>query len=101
ISAPRIMQPTQSARIAVDQQPVTLMVGNATTSGVRPLTYLFEVAVDTDFTNKVFTRNGITPGDNGQTSLRMPDALATGRTYFWRSRAEDGANTGFYSPIGS
>ena len=36
------------------------------------------------------------PGD-GRTSLRLPDALATGRSYYWRARAGDGANTGPYS----
>src|SRR5262249_30011281 len=59
-----------------------------------------EVATDANFTNKVFTRDGITPGNGGKTSLRLPDPLATGRSYFWRARAQDGANTGPYSPQG-
>ena len=96
ITAPKPMQPSAGTKIAVDQQPITLTVGNATTNGVRPLNYLFEVAADTNFTNKVFSRNGITPGD-GQTSVRLPDALATGRTYYWRALAKDGANTGPYT----
>ena len=29
--------------------------------------------------------------------MRLPDALATGRSYYWRARAEDGANTGPFS----
>src|SRR5471032_2453767 len=99
ITSPRIMQPTTGTRVIADQQPITLTVGNATTSGVRPLNYLFEVALDAGFTNKVFTRDSITPGDGGQTSLRLPDALGTGRTYYWRARAQDGANTGTYSTI--
>src|ERR1700681_4960628 len=99
ISAPRIMQPISSAKIAVDQQPVTLTITNATTNGVRPLTYLFEIAADSNFTNKVFTRENIPPGDNSQTSLRLPDALGTGRTYFWHARAQDGANTGTFSGV--
>jgi hypothetical protein len=97
ISAPRVMQPSSGTKIAADQQPITLMVGNAATSGVRPLSYVFEIAADTNFTNKVFTRDSISPGTNGQTTVRLPDSLATGRTYFWRSRAQDGANTGPYS----
>jgi hypothetical protein len=101
ITQPRLMTPAQSARIAVDQQPITLAVQNSTSNGVRPLTYVFEVATDINFTNKVFVREGIQPGDNGQTTLRLPDALATGRTYFWRVHAQDGANTGSYSAVGS
>jgi hypothetical protein len=96
ITAPAVMAPSTGTKIAVDKQPVTLTVGNAATNGVRPLTYVFEVATDVTFTNKVFAREGITPGD-GQTSLRLPDPLATGRTYFWRAHAEDGANTGGFS----
>jgi hypothetical protein len=101
ITAPKVLEPAIGAKIPVDQQPLTLTVENASTSGVRPLVYVFEVATDTGFTNKVFTREGITPGDGGRTKLRLPDPLATGRSYFWRARAEDGANTGAYSEAAS
>src|SRR5437870_11908741 len=67
ISAPTPMQPSGGAQVAVDQQPVTLVVQNATTNGVRPLNYLFEVATDSQFTNKVFAREGISPGDGRTT----------------------------------
>jgi hypothetical protein len=100
ITAPTPMQPAIGTRIAVDRQPVTLVVGNATTNGVRPLSYLFEVATDAGFSTKVFSRAGIAPGDS-QTSLRLPDALATGRSYFWHARAQDGANTGQFSDAAS
>ena len=97
ITPPSIVQPTTGAKVSVEQQPVVLMVNNAASSGVRPLTYVFEIAADVSFANKVFSRDGIQPGGTGQTSLRLPDALATGRTYFWHARAEDGANTGPFS----
>ena len=96
ISAPRAMTPTPGTRIAVDGQPITLVVANASSNGVRPLVYSFEVATDTGFTNKVFSRDNIQPGD-GQTSLKLPDPLASGRTYYWRAMAQDGANTGPFS----
>jgi hypothetical protein len=101
ITPPTLMQPSNGANFAVAQQPITLTVGNATTSGVRPLTYSFEVAVDVNFTNKIFTRSSITPGTSGQTSLPLPSALATGYTYYWRAQAQDGANTGAFSPASS
>jgi len=97
ISAPRAMQPSAGTKIAVDKQPVTLTVGNADSNGVRPLTYAFDVAADVNFTNKVFSRAGVTPGDGGQTSLKLPDSLAPERTYYWRAHAEDGANTGTFT----
>ena len=97
ITAPKILEPFIGARIAVDEQPVSLLIENASSSGVRPLSYVFEVAADAGFTNKVFVREGIAPGEGGRTKLRMADALPTGRSYFWRARAEDGANTGPFS----
>jgi hypothetical protein len=96
ITAPSNAEPGSGSRVAVDRQPITLVVGNAVSNGPRPLNYLFEIATDVEFTNKVFGREGIEPGD-GRTSLRLPDPLTTGRTYYWRSRAQDGANTGPYS----
>ena len=85
------------AKVPVSSQPLTLIVANASTTGVRPLSYLFEVATDTGFTNKIFTRDNVTPSDSGRTSLRLPDPLPSGHTYFWRSQAHDGANTSAYS----
>lgn len=97
ISAPNPVQPANGSQVASDQQPVTLTVQNASSNGQRPLSYVFEVATDNGFSNKVFTRSGIAPGDGGQTSLKLPDALATGHTYFWHAMAQDGANSGQFS----
>jgi hypothetical protein len=96
ITAPKPLEPNGS-KVENDKQPVTLVVENASTSGQRPLSYVFEVASDAGFTTKVFSRNGIAPGDGGRTSMRLPDPLQSGRTYYWRARAEDGANTGPFS----
>src|SRR5436190_3469419 len=98
ITSPTPLEPAQGFRIAVDAQPVSLMLSNAATSGVRPLSYLFEVATDAGFSNKVFSLDGITPNPAGRTSIRLPNALAPERSYYWRARAQDGANTGPFSP---
>ncbi|HEY3384091.1 MAG TPA: hypothetical protein VGK32_20195 [Vicinamibacterales bacterium] len=97
ISPPTPVEPKASSSIDVGSQPITLVVANATTNGQRPLEYAFEVASDADFTTKVITREGIAPGSNGQTSFKLPDPLTANRTYYWRSKAEDGANTGPFS----
>jgi hypothetical protein len=94
ISAPKPLQPTVGQRIPAQEQPVTLVVENATTNGQRPLKYVFEVAADAGFLNKVFTRGDVVPGADGRTSVTITDALATGRTYYWRAMAADGANSG-------
>lgn len=97
ITAPKPLEPISGQPISGDLQPVTLLLENALTTGERPLSYTFDVASDAGFANKVFSREGITPGDNGRTSLRLPDALGTGRGYYWRAKAQDGANAGPYS----
>ncbi|HEY3886260.1 MAG TPA: hypothetical protein VGL62_13675 [Vicinamibacterales bacterium] len=95
ISAPQPMQPASGAKISVGN-PITLVVDNATTTGVRPLSYDFEVASDQGFQAKVFAQNGVAPG-SGQTSVRLPDALAADHTYYWHAMAADGANSGDFS----
>ena len=92
ISAPQLIEPTKGFRYKESQQPIKLIVGNATSTGVRTVTYMFEVASDANFTSKVFARAGVPPGDAGKTSVQI-DRLDTGRTYFWRAKADDGANS--------
>jgi hypothetical protein len=95
ISAPVLVSPSQGVKFKESEQPIKLVVTNAITTGVRPLTYVFDVATDNGFTTKVFSRSGVPPG-NGQTSVQL-DRLEIGRAYFWRARAEDGANTGTFA----
>ncbi len=97
ISAPKTLEPATGWQIPGDRQPLTLLLENANSNGQRPLSYLFEVAADAGFSNKVFVQEGVQPGDGGRTSLRLPDALQSGRAYYWRAKAQDGANTGPYS----
>jgi hypothetical protein len=99
VEVPKPMSPPASTQIAVDQQPITLTVENATTNGVRPLSYIFEIATDNGFTTKVFTQTGVAPGENGRTSLRLTQNLTPERTYYWRAKADDGANASSYSNV--
>ena len=97
ITAPKPLEPAAEAEVLDDKQPITLLLENAGTNGQRPLNYLVEVASDTHFASKVFTKDGVAPGGNGRTAVRIPDKLQKDRTYFWRARAQDGANTGPFS----
>lgn len=99
IATPRLASPANGARVASTQQPITLTVENATTNGVRPLSYVFEVATDAEFAKRVFEKRGVTPG-TGRTSVTLP-TLESDKTYYWRSLAQDGANAGTYGPVGS
>jgi hypothetical protein len=98
ISAPTAVEPAQGAKVKSSQQPIRLMVQNARTNGARPLWYTFELASDSAFTSKLFARTSITPGQDGKTAVQI-DKLDLGRTYYWRARAEDGANTGPYTTV--
>lgn len=97
ITPPTPVTPAQGANINAKDQPVTLSIQNSTTNGQRPITYVFEIATDSGFANRVLVREGIQPGASGRTDLRLPDALASDRTYFWRAQAQDGANASPYS----
>lgn len=94
ITAPRLLEPKAGVTVNAPDQPITLVLENASTNGQRHLFYLFEVASDVEFKNKVFARDGIAPGDGGRTQLTLSDRLAANQKYYWRSRAADGANTG-------
>jgi hypothetical protein len=101
ITAPATLRPTAGSKMRSDQQPYTLTVSNATTNGVRPLSYRFEISGDANFSALVVSRTDIAPGENGQTSVRLQDSLVSDRVYYWRARAEDGANTGPFSAVSS
>ena len=98
ITAPNPIQPRDGQRIPNDTQPVVLVLDNATSNSVRPFSYLIEVAADAGFANTVFTQDGVAPVANGRTTLQLPAALPSGKAYWWRAKAKDGANTGPYSP---
>lgn len=92
ITTPRLLEPSQGTRLKASQQPVRLLIENSSTNGVRPVAYVFEVATDREFANKAFSRSGVAPGGDGRTSVTV-DALETGRKYYWRVKADDGANS--------
>ena len=96
ISTPKLLEPGQDWTMHSRDQPLKLLFENANTNGARPLKYSFEVASDSAFKTIVFARTGVEPGSDGLTRFQLPDKLGAG-TYWWRTRAEDGANTGSYS----
>ena len=96
ITAPVLVEPAQGFKVKESHQPLKLVIQNSTTNGVRPLTFSFDVATDAEFQAKVYARGGVPPGEGGTTTVTV-DRLELGRAYFWRVRAEDGANSSAYS----
>jgi hypothetical protein len=96
ISTPNALEPGQDWQIRMSEQPVKLMFQNADTSGERTLFYTIEIASDAAFKTIIYRRTNVAAG-NVRTTVQLPDTLPAGQTYWWRVRAEDGANSGDYS----
>jgi len=97
ITAPKPLEPAAGSRIPGDRQPLTLLLENASSNGPRPLSYLFEIATEPGFSNRVFAQDSVPPGDAGRTALQLPTNLTIGRMYYWRAKAVDGANESAFS----
>ena len=97
ISPPTPVNPINGAEV-LNTAPVRLVFNNGSTNGERPLFYIVELASDAAFTNKVFAQSKVTPGST-QTSIVVDAALTADRTYYWRAKADDGANESDYSSV--
>jgi hypothetical protein len=99
ITAPRALEPFAGSTLTFSNTPPTLLIENPGTSGSRTIWLQVEVGVDANFRQIVHQADQIALGTNGRTSYRLPAPLGAGYTYYWRSRAADGANTGGYSSV--
>lgn len=96
-TAPVNVTPAQNAQIKYGDQPVTFGFDTASSSSPRPFTMHLQVASDYAFTNIAFDRAGFEkPSSGNRISFRLPDRLPKG-VYYWRVRAEDGANNSDWS----
>src|SRR5215475_725978 len=68
-TAPLAQQPANGVSYNFNQQPITLTITNVVRTGSETVTYSVEVARDTGFSNKVFTRDGIAENPSGTTSV--------------------------------
>src|SRR5215213_2932770 len=99
ITTPRALEPFAGSTLTFNNEPPTLLIENPGTSGTRSIWLQVEVGVDAGFRQIVHQADQIALGTNGRTSYRLPAPLGAGYTYYWRSRAADGANLGNYSPV--
>src|SRR4029453_7897386 len=68
VTVPRPLAPAVNAQIRNQDQPVTLVVGNAVVTQGSAATYTFEVASDSAFTNRVYSKSGVAEGARGRRS---------------------------------
>jgi hypothetical protein len=95
LTAPTPSTPTDGQAFKYAEQPVTLVVKNAVTTGAAP-TYTFQVAGDAAFGSLVFNQENIAQGAGATTSVAL-SKLAGAKTYFWRARATSGTTVGLFS----
>jgi len=101
ITAPKPLEPVAGVTLTASADPYTLLIENPSSTSQRSLWLQLEMAADAGFQQVVHQADRIEFGPNGRTAYRLPEALGAGFTYFWRSRAMDGANTGPYSAVSS
>lgn len=100
VTAPVPASPAAGTQFKFQNQPVTIAVSNGVSTGSTASTYLFEVATDAGFANKVLTKDNVAAGASGQTSVTL-DALAGAKTYYWHARTNAGSLAGPFSKTSS
>ena len=104
IGAPSPVGPLDGTLVAVGD-PLILRFGSATSNSERPFWYEIQLAADSQFLDVRHEADQVDPVDEGLGGLAeggthdytVPDPLDSGQTYWWRTRAVDGANIGAYS----
>jgi hypothetical protein len=96
ITVPAPLSPVNGTEV-LNNTPLRLTFANSSTNGVRPLWYIVELASDSSFSSKLYTNGRVQPAEGPQTSLVLEVQLGAEATYFWRVRADDGANSTDFS----
>ena len=79
-------------------QPVRLVFNNASTNGERPFFYVVELAVRRRASRtRCSPQSQVTPVRTQTSSIVVDGTLTAERTYYWRAKADDGANESEYS----
>jgi hypothetical protein len=96
ISVPQPATPINGAEV-LNTQPLRLTFNNSSSNGERPFWYVVELATDANFTTKVFANGRVNSTGGNQTFVVVDGTLSAERTYFWRVKADDGANESAFS----
>jgi hypothetical protein len=96
ITVPAPLSPVHGTEV-LNNTPLRLTFANSSTNGVRPLWYIVELASDSSFNSKLYTNGKVLPAEGAHTSLVLEVQLGAEATYFWRVRADDGANSTEFS----
>ena len=96
ISAPAALSPINGTAV-VNTEPLRLVFRNSVSNSQRPFWYVVELSSDSAFNSKIYSNAKVTPGEGADTTVTVTDTLQAERTYYWRVKAEDGANASEFS----
>ncbi len=96
LTTPAPVSPANGQEV-LNTEPLRLVFGNASTNGERPFWYVVELAADAGFTTKLYTNPKVAPTSGGQTTVVVDSVLGADATYYWRVKADDGANASEFS----
>jgi hypothetical protein len=89
--------PLDRANVTFASQPVVMAISNGVATGASGVTYVFEVATDSAFANKVFTKEGVVAESGTLTHQSITTTLTGGTTYYWHARTNSGGSLGPFS----
>jgi hypothetical protein len=98
ITAPAPISPANGTEV-LNTDTVKLVFGNATSNSERQFWYVVELATDVGFNTKLYTNPRVAPAGGGQTTVVVESRLGAAATYYWRVKADDGANASDFSPV--
>ncbi|MGE3345789.1 MAG: hypothetical protein AB7L71_20390 [Vicinamibacterales bacterium] len=99
ITQPILLEPEQGRKFKPAQLPLSLLIENPSSNSPRPFTLRIELSSSETFAEQVVAQTGVAPGSGGRTTFALPASLPVGRRYYWRVKAEDGANASEYSAV--
>ena len=101
ITAPRAARAVAGSTLIFNGEPPTLLIENAGTSGLARIWLQLEVGTDAGFQQLVYQAESDRAWRQRPHVVSPACALGAGYTYYWRTRAADGANSGPYSAVSS
>ena len=97
ITAPLVSEPRVGQKIKDPEQPLTLVMFNPVSNIERPITLTVQIAAEASFLGQTYVQTDIALSPTGLTRVKLPAKLPGGRTYYWRAKGDDGANTSGWS----
>jgi len=94
----QVVTPADKAQVTYASQPIVLVIQNVAASSGQTVTYGVEVATDSGFANRVYTKQNVTAENGSVTHISIDAKLPGSTTYFWHSKSSSGTSGGPFSP---